>query len=289
MAQVRLCTLKEAQSVRSDQGVSVYACIVNSYAVIRSNGNDHYMHLVLKDDTLSHGESLYAVVFGKCEDLDKIREAELPLIIHVHHAKTQQFKGSLQLLLRSSSGFAVYAASEDRGGEGAAAGGCGGSRGAYGSRNNAAMAPLMKSTIASKFLPPDPERVQQLRRWIQQQREPPPPPPQAAAVVPVASPAVQVQQGARLVKIQDVAPPSDPASGAPACGHLPPVDLICRVLAVDFTCLPHYFIVHVWDGTDAQPLPLHYTSAPPGYLPPEQQLQQQPHQHPEVHQQQQQG
>ncbi|PNH01007.1 hypothetical protein TSOC_013125, partial [Tetrabaena socialis] len=82
----------------------------------------------------------------------------------------------------------------------------------------------------------------------------------------------------KLLRVAEVKPPLDRQGAQPVLATLPVIDMICRVLSVDLSHHPRHFVLHVWDGTDALPLPLSYTSEPP-HQPPQPQQQPQPQQH----------
>ncbi|GIM14169.1 hypothetical protein Vretimale_17175 [Volvox reticuliferus] len=101
-----------------------------------------------------------------------------------------------------------------------------------------------------------------MRRWVMQRIEHRA---SSGANLPAAttSPGAKSrQQGGRngLSAIRELVPPMAGDGVTPVAGPMPPANLICRVLAVDFCYYPDYYILYVWDGTDAHPTPLTYTS-----------------------------
>ncbi|GIL57779.1 hypothetical protein Vafri_12928 [Volvox africanus] len=271
---IPLKTLREA--VHGPQLVPISVCAwVTWFSVIRqSSGIDHYMLLHLSDDSLSV-EDMPAIrdpsrerqldeppyvtcaIFGAQHHLPQF-DQDRPGLLYLHQTKMKIYKGERQLQVRlrlvkargqDGDTFSVYSVTPASEGE---------------------WVPVPVATshpIGSMPLEQvDHARIQDMRRWVAQRTEP-----RASSGATLSagstSPGTKSRQEGGLNSwsaIREVVPPMAADGVTPMVGPMQPVNLICRVLAVDFCYYPDYYILYVWDGTDAHPTPFTYTSEADG-------------------------
>ncbi|KAG2485440.1 hypothetical protein HYH03_015819 [Edaphochlamys debaryana] len=260
----------------------------------RTSG-DCVMKLFLRDPSLDVPPLLPLVLFGREGQLPRFDGVGLP-VLHVLRGKTVNYNGEIQLQLRlncrrDQDAYVLYDGSRLRTTPAAAGGGishacawwCAGAL----SRVDADHVPrelkgltsqerakeeeaIARMTAAHKMLPEllrlEAPRLAQLVAWWHSRAA------QAAAGAAPAEPALaarsragpEAEEASKLLRVCQVMPPlPDARGGLPAA-----VDLICRVLAVDFTRCPDHVILHVWDGTDAHPALHDLTHIPPAAQPP---------------------
>ncbi|GLI67834.1 hypothetical protein VaNZ11_012116 [Volvox africanus] len=269
---IPLKTLREA--VHGPQLIPISVCAwVTWFSPIRqSSGLDHYMLLHLSDDSLSmedmpairdpsrerqHEEPPYVTcaIFGAHHLLPQFHQ-DRPGLLYLHQTKMKIYKGERQLQVRlrlakarGQDTFSVYSVTEATEGE---------------------RVPVPVATshaIGSMPLEQvDHARIQDMQRWVVQQTEHRASSGATLSDASTSPGAKPRQEGGHnsLSAIREIVPPVAADGVTPMVGPMQPVNLICRVLAVDFCYYPDYYILYVWDGTDAHPTPLTYTSGADG-------------------------
>ncbi|KAG2426963.1 hypothetical protein HXX76_012748 [Chlamydomonas incerta] len=261
--------------------VSVYAVVTSGSAVMGPTaiGKDAWVVLQLRDPTLprtvitkaqgSDGqvetlvETVTCQVFAPGPHLLPQYEGrrEHPEVLCLHAAKKNLYNGAIQLQARirpakttqDGDMYAVYASHQVPG------------------RN--VDVPLKQSHDKGTPFQADMQRVNELREWVRNGMVPaqmpvleraaaPEPPAQAASAAGAAARAAGSSPTVLMRLCAMLPPVSDFSTSQLLPGSLRPVDVICRVLAVDFSRCPEHYVLHVWDGTDVFPLPLSYSSEP---------------------------
>ncbi|EFJ48429.1 hypothetical protein VOLCADRAFT_91120 [Volvox carteri f. nagariensis] len=278
-----LKTLREAAEGQLYAPTSVCAWVTWFSVPRNSRGSDLYVLLHLSDITLS-GEGMEVLrnsstervmpdeppyvtctIFGPLHLLPQFPAQDEPRIIYLHRTKMVMYNGERQLRVKleekggpSGDTYSIYAVAGV----------------AHPERDPPVLiATSHHVTMMPQQDPVAPLRIQALRRWILETRRMMqlPGPHQAPSAAPAGQlrpyqPPEQTRevqdQEAVLKTVQELAPPLATDRVTPVVGPMAPASLICKVLAVDFSHYPDYYILHVWDGTNALPMPLSYTSTP---------------------------
>ncbi|KAG2450917.1 hypothetical protein HYH02_004749 [Chlamydomonas schloesseri] len=254
---------------------SVYAVVTSCSTVMGSTagGKDVFVFLQLRDPTLpwklphavdkppAFVETVTCQVFAPATHLLPRLEGrrDQPEVLYLHTVKKHNFNGTTQLQARirpaktpqDGDMYALYPSNVAPGQDPAK--------------------PLMLSHGRDTAFKVDMQRVNALRDWLSKGMAPALPAPvpaqpgvhlQQAQAVPAAGGSGRGGGSPKLLRLVTIAPPGLIDTYRCEPGTLQPVDVICRVLAVDFSRYPEWYVLHVWDGTDFVPVPISYNSEP---------------------------